>query len=89
MLGHATVSLWDVGSRKPYTVMTVEKDTIYTYYANKKVYRRIDSTGKVFTIQAASRAVMKNQTIDKLEQLGSQLVLPKGWQFRVDDDSYC
>ncbi len=82
--GHVTVSVWDVGSRKPYTVMTVERDTIYTYYANKKVYRLIDPAGKVFTMQAASRAVIKNQTIDQLEQLGSRLVLPQGWQFRVD-----
>lgn len=82
--GHVTVSVWDTVSRKPYTVMTVERDTIYTYYANKKVYRLIDPTGKVFTMQAASRAVMKNQTIDQLEQLGSRLVLPQGWQFRVD-----
>jgi hypothetical protein len=82
--GHVTVSVWDTVSRKPYTVMTVERDTIYTYYANKKVYRLIDPTGKVFTMQAASRAIAKNQTIDQLEQLGTRLALPQDWQFRVD-----
>ncbi|WP_293761663.1 hypothetical protein [uncultured Paraglaciecola sp.] len=82
--GHVSVSMWDVVSRKPYTVMTVERDTIYTYFSNKKVYRLIDSTGKVFTMQAASRAIAKDQTIDQLEQLGTRLVLPQGWQFRVD-----
>ena len=35
-------------------------------------------------MQAASRAIAKDQTIDQLEQLGTRLVLPQGWQFRVD-----
>lgn len=35
-------------------------------------------------MQAASRAIAKNQTIDQLELLGTRLMLPQGWQFRVD-----
>lgn len=71
--------------------MTLERDTIYTYFANKKVYQLINSTGRVFTMQATSRAIAKDQTIVQLEQLGTRLVLPQGWQFTVDvlkEDSY-
>ncbi len=82
--GFVTVPIWNLISRRPYTVMEVERDTIYTYFANKKVYRLIDPDGKVFTMQAASRSVDKNQTIDQLDRLGEKLQLPKGWRFRID-----
>lgn len=82
--GFVSAPIWQLIFRKPYTVMEVERDTIYTYFANKKVYRLIDPEGKIFTMQAASRSVDKNQTIDQLDNLGSKLNLPDGWQFRID-----
>lgn len=82
--GFVTVPILDVFFRGPYKTMVVERDTIYTYLANRKVYRLINPDGKVFTMQAASRSVDENQTIDQLDQLGSKLQLPDGWQFRVD-----
>ncbi|MEM6476614.1 MAG: hypothetical protein AAF687_10650, partial [Pseudomonadota bacterium] len=82
--GFVTVPIWQLLSREPYSTMIVERDTVYTYFANTKVYRLIDPDGKVFTMQAASRSVDKDQTIDTLDDLGSRLALPEGWQFRVD-----
>lgn len=79
-----SLSLWDILNRKPYHPTTVDRDTIYTYLAGSKVYRLIDPNGKVYTMQSASRAVDPEQTIDKLDALGSRLSLPEGWQFRVD-----
>lgn len=82
--GFVTISVLDAISRKPYKPKTVNRDTIYTYFANTKVYRLIDPSGKVYTMQSATRAIDRNQTIDQLDQLGSKLSLPSGWSFRID-----
>lgn len=82
--GFVTISVLDAISRKPYKPKTVNRDTIYTYFANTKVYRLIDPSGKVYTMQSATRAIDSNQTIDQLDQLGSKLSLPSGWSFRID-----
>jgi len=82
--GFVTISFWDALFRKPYKPMIVNRDTIYTYFANSKVYRLIDPMGKVYTMQSASRAIDKNQTLERLDQLGSRLELPIGWSFRID-----
>ena len=82
--GFVTISVLDAISRKPYEPKTVNRDTIYTYFANTKVYRLIDPSGKVYTMQSATRAIDRNQTIDQLDQLGSKLSLPSGWSFRID-----
>ena len=78
------LSIWDILSRQPYRPTTVERDTIYTYFAGSKVYRLIDPDGKVYTMQSATRAIAPDQTIDKLDDLGERLKLPEGWQYRVD-----
>lgn len=82
--GFVTISVWEAIFRKPYKPKTVNRDTIYTYFANTKVYRLIDPSGKVYTMQSATRAINRNQTIDQLDQLGSKLNLPSGWSFRID-----
>ena len=82
--GFVTISVWEAIFRKPYKPKTVNRDTIYTYFANTKVYRLTDPSGNVYTMQSATRAIDKNQTLDKLDQLGSKLNLPSGWKFRID-----
>lgn len=82
--GFVTISVWEAVFRKPYKPQTVNRDTIYTYFANTKVYRLIDPSGNVYTMQSATRAIDKNQTLDQLDQLGSKLNLPDGWSFRID-----
>ncbi|WFL78900.1 hypothetical protein P7228_07505 [Altererythrobacter arenosus] len=81
---YVSLSLWELMSREPYIPTRVDRDTIYTYFAGSKVYRLIDPNGKVYTMQSATRAIDKTQTIDQLDSLGGKLDLPEGWQFRVD-----
>jgi hypothetical protein len=81
---YVSLSIWELMNRKPYRPTTVDRDTVYTYLAGSKVYRLIDPDGKVYTMQSATRAIDPDQTIDKLDGLGSRLSLPEGWQFRVD-----
>ena len=81
---YVSLSLSEILDRKPYHPTTVDRDTVYTYFAGSKVYRLIDPDGKVYTMQSASRAVDPDQTIETLDDLGSRLDLPEGWQFRID-----
>lgn len=79
-----SLSVWDLLNREPYRPTTVDRDTVYTYLEGSKVYRLIDPEGKLYTMQSATRAVDPDQTIDKLDDLGSRLALPEGWSFRAD-----
>lgn len=67
---------------KPYSAITVDRETVWVFDANKPVYELIDPKGQVFVMQSYS--VQKApQTEESLAQLGSKLKLPEGWKFRT------
>lgn len=66
-----------------YTESFVERETNWVYFAGNMVYELISPDGDVYRMQAASRIVDTDLTIDKLEHLGDRLELPEGWSYRV------
>ena len=81
--GAVEISLLDIANRKPFRVMAVNRDTIYRYYKGSKVYQIVNDKGEVFTMQAFSQIVDKNQTIESLDSLSQRIKLPEGWSYRV------
>ncbi|WP_067586245.1 hypothetical protein [Endozoicomonas ascidiicola] len=82
--GAVKLSLFDILNRKPYVSMMVKRDTKYTYYAGSKVYRLIDDTGQVFTMQALAQTVDPDMSLSALDSLNDRLSLPRGWRYRVE-----
>ncbi len=69
-------------SKSHYKQRAVTRTTTWIYQANKPVYELIDPTGTVFVMQSYS-VQQTPQTEASLSQLGTQLELPDGWQFKT------
>jgi hypothetical protein len=69
-------------SGAPYKQHIVNRQTTWIYKAGKPVYELIDPKGNVYVMQSYSIQKIK-QTPDSLARLGSQLKLPKNWQFKT------
>ncbi|CEK10781.1 hypothetical protein [Legionella hackeliae] len=67
---------------EPYKQHQVDRQTTWIYKSGKPVYELIDPKGQVFVMQSYSTE-KKPQTAETLEKLGTELKLPKGWQFRT------
>jgi hypothetical protein len=65
----------------PYTIHKVARTTTWIFEAGKPVYQLIDHAGHVYFMQSFS-VESKQQTLDSLASLESELSLPKGWTFR-------
>lgn len=81
--GALTLTLADVaGSAEPYTLRTVERDTVWRHDAGEPVYELVDAEGAVYVMQSYS-----DQQVDQdeagLAELGDVLAPPAGWSFRV------
>jgi len=81
--GAVDISLLDAVNRKPYTSMQVNRDTKYTYYKDKKVYQIKTDQGTVYTMQAFSQIIDKDQNLESLDTLAQRLKLPTGWSYEV------
>ncbi|KGP62843.1 hypothetical protein EP47_14275 [Legionella norrlandica] len=76
------LSLMDLFKNRPYKTHEVDRKTTWVYQAGKPVFELIDPSGQVFVMQSYS-AQKYPQTITSLQQLGTKLKLPKGWQFKT------
>lgn len=81
--GVLNLNLSDLTNRSAYEVHKVNRKTTYTYYLGEKVYELITDKGEVYTMQAASREIDPNLTMDDLDTIGERLQLPEGWTYRV------
>jgi len=68
-----------VTGSKPYKVFYPKKTQKMVYDKGKPVYELIDPDGNVYVLQAREERF----PIDSLQNLGEQLKLPTGWQFRT------
>jgi hypothetical protein len=73
----------DLKNRTPYSTRQINRKTAYTYYKGEKVYQIITDKGEIYTMQAASREIDKNLSINDLDNLGSRLKMPAGWTYKV------
>ena len=74
-------------AQKPYTESSIARDTVYTYVANKPVYKLVDANAnppRTYIMQSYSRTVDPTLTIGQLANLDKKLVLPCGWSYVVE-----
>jgi hypothetical protein len=63
--------------------MTVQRSTIFVYRKDTTVYELINPKGDVYLMQSYAQIVDPNMNLQKLDQLGARLKLPKGWSYRT------
>jgi len=74
-------------TQRPYTETAITRNTIYTYVANRPVYKLVHTDGSTvhtYIMQSYSRTVDPTLTIGQLAHLASKLVLPCGWSYVVE-----
>lgn len=74
-------------AQKPYAESSIARDTVYTYTANKPVYKLVDATAtppRTYIMQSYSRTVDPTLTMGQLAKLADKLVLPCGWSYVVE-----
>ncbi|HKS22652.1 MAG TPA: hypothetical protein VJZ76_07635 [Thermoanaerobaculia bacterium] len=74
-------------TQRPYTETTITRNTIYTYAANRPVYKLVDanvSPARTYIMQSYSRTVDPTLTIGQLDKLANKLTLPCGWSYVVE-----
>jgi len=69
--------------RTPYTENTVERQNQYVYDAGKYVYELLAPGGHSYIMQSYSQEIDPTLNEAALQDLGSRLKLPKGWQYRA------
>lgn len=66
---------------KFYVPNEVQRDTLYTYNAGRRVYELTSPEGDVYIMQSYAQIKDPNLTIDALDSLGERLALPEGWTY--------
>jgi len=83
-LATLNLKLWQINTGdKPYEEMTVQRSTVFVYSKGTTVYELINPKGDVYLMQSYAQIVDPNMNLQKLDQLGVRLKLPKGWSYRT------
>lgn len=72
-----------MGLQKPYTQHTIQRMSVFTWWAGKAVFELVAADGHVYTMQSYSTQKVATQSEATLPSLGSSLMPPSGWSFRV------
>lgn len=73
----------DISRRDNYTEQNINRYTDFIFHKGKKIYELISDKGIVYTLQAASQEIIKDQKPEDLDSLPEKLKLPEGWTFRA------
>lgn len=71
----------ELSNRENYTEQTINRYTDFIFKKGKKIYELTSDAGIVYTLQAASMEILKDQSPDSLDTLQDKLKLPDGWKF--------
>jgi haloalkane dehalogenase len=69
--------------RKAYEVTTIDRTTVWSYDKGQPTFQLVDDKGSVYVMQSYSQIVDPAMSYDQLDELGSRLKLPTGWQYQV------
>jgi hypothetical protein len=61
----------------------IARNSVMSFDAGKSVYVLVDPNNNAYVMQAASKQVNPNETIQSLNTLSSKLSLPGGWKYEV------
>ena len=65
----------------PYTVREVQRNTLFTFVAGRRIYELHDPDGGRYVMQSMSQIVDAQLQISDLATLDQRLELPNGWHF--------
>ena len=65
----------------PYVINSVQRNTLYTLVAGRRVYELHDPDGGRYIMQSMSRIIDDELEIWELTRLGERLSLPEGWRY--------
>ena len=68
---------------KFYEENEVKRETTYHYHKDNMVYELTSPKGEVYRMQSYTSMKDATLTIEKLENLGERLDLPKGWSYKA------
>lgn len=68
---------------QPYQQHTIHRQSAFHFATDKPLFELLDATGNVYAMQSYSAQTHKEQTLDSLAGLTTQLTLPTGWSFRT------
>jgi hypothetical protein len=82
MIRRATVVVGNpIAASKPYTVNSVDRQTVFSFDTGRTVYEITDATGTKFVMQSWSQQVDPTLAQADLATLGTRLHLPAGWSY--------
>jgi hypothetical protein len=70
-------------ARKPYTLHSVDRSTVFTFDAGRTVYELTAPGGAVYVMQSWSQQIDPTLSQTDLATLGARLHLPAGWKYRA------
>lgn len=73
----------EISKRENYKEQTINRYTDFIFFKDRKIYELITDKNVVYTLQAASKEIIKDQKPEDLDSLQEKLKLPDGWTFRV------
>ena len=68
---------------EPYEESTVQRTTVYEYWAGSEVYELVSPDGVVYVMQSVSNMLDPYLTLDDLPTLDTRLSLPDSWIYRT------
>lgn len=66
-----------------YLVNTINSSLTFIWNEGTEVSELISPSGDIYRMQSYSRAIDSTLSLDSLDQLGTRLELPDGWQYRT------
>ncbi len=75
--------LWTPNTSGNYSENTVDRHTVYNYFAGSQIYELVAPSGKTYIMQTDAQIVDPQLTIDQLATLGTRLKLPQGWAYKT------
>ncbi len=82
MIEQATVQMAST-KPQPYSVNKVDRRAVFTFDAGRPVFELVDDGGRRWVMQAWSRIVAKDLTLEDLAGLDARLTLPEGWRYET------
>lgn len=82
MIEQATVQMSST-KPQPYSVNKVDRRAVFTFDAGRPVFELVDDEGRRWVMQAWSRIVAKDLTLEDLAGLDARLTLPEGWRYET------
>lgn len=72
-----------MSSGEPYQERTVNRDTLFAFFAGSEVYELVTPEGTTYVMQSYANIVDPELQARDLPGLGTRLTLPDGWIFRA------